>query len=117
MVFMCYGVSYTLSNPGLGLAQVALLCSTVVQYSPQDRGVSPTALMIGGTATLLVAYTPLCPGFPLAGPGWAAASLAVQGIGAAGVYIGSYFAMLAGVAAAGLPDTEQVARSAVVFIV
>jgi len=98
LVFMAFGVTYTLSTPIAGFLT--------------DRGVDSVNFVIIGNFLILVAFIFLGPvpvlrsvlGSKLE---LTVVSVGLQGLGSGATYLGSLLLMMKGVGLAGLPDKEQ----------
>jgi len=99
LVFMAPGLTYTIFTPFFGWAI--------------DRGFASLKVMILGNFTIMLAFTfmgPIPQFHSALGTNLyiTTTSVGVQGIGTAGVFLGSLMLMMKGTSAGGLPGTEQV---------
>ena len=98
LVFMAFGVTYTISTPVVGFLT--------------DRGLDGITTIIIGNLSILVAFILLGP-IPVlkavTGPQLPLTvfSVGLQGLGSGATYLGSLLLMMKGVRLAGLPDKEQ----------
>ena len=98
LVFMAFGVTYTIFTPIVGFLT--------------DRGLDGITVIILGNLCILLAFVLLGPIPPVkslvgGGLGLTVFSVGLQGLGSGATYLGSLLLMMRGVVTAGLPDKEQ----------
>ena len=98
LVFMAFGVTYTIFTPIVGYLT--------------DKGLDGITVIILGNLCILIAFVLLGPIPPVKSVvggdlGLTVFSVGLQGLGSGATYLGSLLLMMRGVVEAGLPDKEQ----------